>query len=178
MIKERQDTIEDIVAEMLRDCHQMHLDGTRCLDGDWVYTKGSVERLAVRIEVVYKREVDELRRLLKVAKDAISSRERAPTSEKSSQVGNAAAMRDALLNVKGLFDGRITCQKAIREAHEAVTAAISAPPRNCDVGTPEDQHNRFMRFCDSKSMGYCWGRGCRKCMAQWGQLPYEEGGAK
>ena len=42
MIKERQDTIEDIVAEMLRDCHKMNLDGTRCLDGDWVYTKGSV----------------------------------------------------------------------------------------------------------------------------------------
>ena len=87
-------------------------------------------------------------------------------------------MRDALLNVKGLFDGRIMFKKAIREAHEAVNAALSAPPRNCDVGTPEEQHNRFMRFCGSKSMGYCWGRGCRKCMAQWGQLPYEEGGAK
>ena len=64
------------------------------------------------------------------------------------------------------------------EAGKAIQAALSAPPRNCDVGTPEDQHNRFMRFCDSKSMGYCWGRGCRKCMAQWGQMPYEEGGAK
>ena len=59
------------------------------------------------------------------------------------------------------------------EAGKAIQAALSAPPRNCDVGTPEDQHNRFMRFCDSKSMGYCWGRGCRKCMAQWGQIPYE-----
>ena len=59
------------------------------------------------------------------------------------------------------------------EAGKAIQAALSAPPRNCDVGTPEEQHNRFMRFCDSKSMGYCWGRGCRKCMAQWGQIPYE-----
>ena len=41
------------------------------------------------------------------------------------------------------------------EAGKAIQAALSAPPRNCDVGTPEDQHNRFMRFCDSKSMGYC-----------------------
>ena len=182
MIKERQDTIEDIVAEMLRDCHQMHLNGTRCLDGDWVYTKGSVERLAVRIEVVYKREVDELRRLLKVAKDAISSRERAPTSEKSSQVGNASKMREALINAYNAMFKFIKTPYAecdeMAFALDGAIDALSAPPRNCDVGTPEDQHNRFMRFCDSKSMGYCWGRGCRKCMAQWGQLPYEEGGAK
>ena len=46
--------------------------------------------------------------------------------------GNAEKMREALLNVKGLFDGRIMFQKAIREAHEAVNAALSAPPRNCD----------------------------------------------
>ena len=89
------------------------------------------------------------------------------------EASNIKAMRDALLKVKKLFDGRIMFQKAVREAHEVVNAALSAPPRNCDVGTPEDQHNRFMRFCDSKSMGYCWGRGCRKCMAQWGQIPYE-----
>ena len=89
------------------------------------------------------------------------------------EASNIKAMRDALLKVKKLFDGRIMVQKAVREAHEVVNAALSAPPGNCDVGTPEDQHNRFMRFCDSKSMGYCWGRGCRKCMAQWGQIPYE-----
>ena len=61
---------------------------------------------------------------------------------------------------------------------DRIEAALSEPLRNCDVGTPEDQHNRFMRFCDSKSLGYCWGRGCRKCMAQWGQMPYEEGELK
>ena len=48
------------------------------------------------------------------------------------RLGNASKMREALLNVKGLFDGRIMFQKAIREAHEAVNAALSAPPRNCD----------------------------------------------
>ena len=61
------------------------------------------------------------------------------------------------------------------EALRVAKAALSAPPRNCDVGTAEEQNNRFKRFCDSKSIGYCWGRGCRKCMAQWGQMPYEEG---
>lgn len=43
-----------------------------------------------------------------------------------------AAMRDALLKVKKLFDGRIMFLPAIREAHKAINAALSEPPRNCD----------------------------------------------
>lgn len=46
---------------------------------------------------------------------------------------NAAAMRDALVMVKRLFDGSLMWQTDIRKAHEAVNAAISAPPRNCDA---------------------------------------------
>ena len=92
---------------------------------------------------------------------------------------NIKAMRDALNEIRsrlsylyGHIDGTFD-PPALKEIYEIAGTALSAPPRNCDVGTPEDQHNRFMRFCDSKSMGYCWGRGCRKCMAQWGQIPYE-----
>ena len=48
------------------------------------------------------------------------------------EASNIKAMRDALLKVKKLFDGRIMFQKAVREAHEVVNAALSAPPRNCD----------------------------------------------
>ena len=62
---------------------------------------------------------------------------------------NAAAMRDALLEVKRLFDGRIMFQQAIREAHESVNAALAEPPRNCDVGTAEEQAERFMKFCEA-----------------------------
>lgn len=46
--------------------------------------------------------------------------------------GNAAMMREALLIVKKLFDGRIMFQPAIRKAHKAVDAALAKPPRNCD----------------------------------------------
>ena len=46
--------------------------------------------------------------------------------------GNAAMMREALLIVKKLFDGRIMFQPAIRTAHKAVDAALAKPPRNCD----------------------------------------------
>ena len=88
--------------------------------------------------------------------------------ENPMEASNIKAMREALEIAEYLL-----CAKGLFNESKQMTAALSAPPRNCDVGTPEDQHNRFMRFCDSKSMGYCWGRGCRKCMAQWGQMPYE-----
>ena len=52
--------------------------------------------------------------------------------EERTSDGNAAAMREALLIVKRLFDGRIMFQPAIRKAHKAVDAALSAPARNCD----------------------------------------------
>ena len=61
------------------------------------------------------------------------------------------------------------------------------PLRNCDVGTAEEQSERFSNFCkiESSASGvYC--TGCRaicygkdKCELVWAQMPYEakEGGA-
>ena len=78
-----------------------------------------------------------------------------PTCEKSSAVGNAAAMRDALEKTQSViatcmeilnkipdgcdYDGLVDevadelCD--LRDSH--VKAALSDPPRNCDVGTVE-----------------------------------------
>lgn len=104
------------------------------------------------------------------------------------RLGNAEKMREALEKADAALslisksswfvDANFAETIVVIEAGKAIQAALSTPPRNCDVGTPEEQVQRFKIFCDSKSMGYCWGRGCRKCMAQWGQLPYDEGGAK
>lgn len=44
---------------------------------------------------------------------------------------NTAAMREALVMVKRLFDGRLMWQQDIRKAHEAVDAALAKPPMNC-----------------------------------------------
>ena len=98
------------------------------------------------------------------------------------EASNIKAMRDALLKVKRLFDGRIMFQKAVREAHEVVNAAISAPPRNCDVGTAMEQEERFTKFCGSQDCK----RTCPlsdeydsyRCEFAWGQIPYEEGESK
>ena len=61
-----------------------------------------------------------------------------------------------------------------------VDAALSEPDRQCDVGTAEEQSNRFRSFCE-KSL-FC--RDCelhekrRWCRFHWAQMPYEaqEGG--
>lgn len=57
-------------------------------------------------------------------------------------------------------------------------AALSAPPRNCDVGTVDEQHNRHDKYCNLQPT-------CRKylrenatsmciwCFATWAQRPYE-----
>ena len=103
-------------------------------------------------------------------------------------VGNFAAMREALLKVKKLFDGTLMFQSDIRKAHEAVNAALSAPARNCDVGTAEEQAEWFMKLCTANSKdgvrGLCsetcpFSRDYQsECALAWAQMPYEEGGAK
>lgn len=72
-------------------------------------------------------------------------------------------------------------------------AALAAPARNCDVGTPDEQAERFENFC-LKHIGCAeetGGRHCvgcplekasrsitQKCELYWAQMPYEKGGAK
>ena len=95
------------------------------------------------------------------------------------EASNVRAMREALLKVKELFDGRIMFQQAIRKTHEAVNAALATPPRNCDVGTAEEQEERFTKFCGRQDCK----RTCPlsdeydlyRCEFAWGQMPYEEG---
>ena len=61
---------------------------------------------------------------------------------------------------------------------KAVNTALSKSPRNCDVGTADEQAERFDRWCDRKNFKACWGIGCRECLIAWSQMPYEGGGAK
>jgi len=119
--------------------------------------------------------------------------------------GNVNAIREALeamnrIDTRGLkrflrglvetdvFDGGLI-NKTISAVEEA-RRALAAPPRNCDVGTADEQIARFNEFCDSEwqdsgsaNCGNCplWvsGRIGHDCQIRWGQMPYEaqEGGA-
>ena len=75
------------------------------------------------------------------------------------EASNIKAMREALLKVKRLFDGRIMFQKAVREAHEAVNAALSAPPRNCDrpeCATTKEAQEVWRKEDGGKTAYYEW----------------------
>lgn len=67
---------------------------------------------------------------------------------------------------------------------EILSVALSEPPRNCDVGTPEEQARRFDAFCcvrhfpSEKCCSDCPCHGADRCEFKWGQLPYEEGDGK
>lgn len=74
--------------------------------------------------------------------------------------------------------------------HTLVEHALALPRRNCDVGTAEEQAQRFHDFCVGNSSGIngmckptcpfidCFDK-CQ-CLSKWAQMPYEaeEGGAK
>ncbi len=103
------------------------------------------------------------------------------------QFGNAAAMREALKElqsrlVASVYDGSIDAHAAL----EVVEKALSAPPRNCDVGTADEQAQRFYIFCESNSSGIrgmcspiCLCIDCCdncRCLCKWAQMPYNEEG--
>ena len=111
-----------------------------------------------------------------------------PTREKSSVVGNVAAMREALEKVRRVLHCAIVAGilkgDDVNSAFNEVITALSAPPRNCDVGTAEEQARRYEELCDSHTCGsICSGSGCPlyayDCSPfAWTQMPYEEGGEK
>ena len=116
-----------------------------------------------------------------------------PTREESSVVGNSAAMRDALMEASIALSSAIHHHMTDDDAKEClavIESAISAPPRNCDVGTAEEQEKRFYAFCgynrfQSGIKGMCSSlcpcircRDMCNCLTKWSQMPYEKGGAK
>lgn len=64
----------------------------------------------------------------------------------------------------------------------AMEAVEVKPPRNCDVGTAEEQLDRYGLFCQNKcpicdnrhSCHICGERYRMKCMMKWTQMPYNE----
>ena len=115
-----------------------------------------------------------------------------PTREESSAVGNAAAMREALEQIRELLSisGKPDTAMCIRyeAAYLIAKEALSVPPRNCDVGTSEEQAERFHSFCEKFQSGIkgmcstlCPCKDCCDkchCMVKWSQMQYEEGGVK
>jgi hypothetical protein len=57
-----------------------------------------------------------------------------------------------------------------------IQTALAEPLRNCDVGSAEEQLKRHSEFCKTSRDFSCAPSMCRKCFADWAQMPYEKGG--
>lgn len=114
--------------------------------------------------------------------------------QSNAQIGNAAAIREAAAEfVSVILDKKPGIHNLHRLA-EKCRDALAKPPRNCDVGTAEEQIKRWEKFCQehheywkpSKSLTAIQrcncpcheGNGCNYFV--WAQMPYEaeEGGAQ
>ena len=105
------------------------------------------------------------------------------TLERVGESSSNTAARDALRRI----DMRLvsmncdsTQKRIVDTCRMIVKRALSAPPRNCDVGKAEEQCDRFLRFCQSRGCVNCEiGDGNRakfpSCELVWAQMPYEEG---
>ena len=108
----KQETVETVAAEMR---NESHAGDASCLE--WVGAK--MRTYADRFEAAAKRE-------------------REATREKSSQVGNAAKLREACEALMSEIGGYLTdgleviwCSVSGKTINKA-RAALAAPPRNCD----------------------------------------------
>lgn len=126
--------------------------------------------------------------------EAAWNREKA-TIENSSAVGNAQKMREvvellaqAILPPQEEYPaeyggGKVPDEDGwlawIRQMQVRACDALSAPPRNCDVGTVDEQINRHYRYCscrlgDGDDPHGCERMSCSECVLRWAQMEYKE----
>lgn len=95
--------------------------------------------------------------------------------------GNAAEMHVALIKALTALkvcewpDG--TDMDGVKSIISEIESTLSAPPRNCDVGTAQEQAERFVKHCSKfpKCMKCpCCGKiRYNSCEFVWAQMPYE-----
>ena len=101
------------------------------------------------------------------------------------ETGNVKAIREALESVRNWCLNRLvnsSHQVTVEGLLSVVNTALTNPPRNCDVGTAEEQARRYEELCDSHTCGsICSGSCCPlydyDCSPfAWAQMPYEARG--
>ena len=97
---------------------------------------------------------------------------------------NAAAMIHALKVIEG-YAQSAECHTEdshvlghLNQIRAWVNSALSAPQRNCDVFTEEEQYDRHDKYCNSqptcrKCLREDAASMCISCFAKWAQRPYE-----
>lgn len=185
MSNKKQETLADIVSEMRRA--KERCNGATALFSAWL------DEWTARIEAAWKRDAAIHAMTVEANGRLREHLEIAIENNKCTAIGNAAAMREACQKMRDLLmlrgDGKVRCVLTwdeFNESQKMLRAALSAPPRNCDVGTAEEQRVRFEAWCEKQPERYC--KACAECPTQryaincfckWAQMPYnEEGGDK
>lgn len=109
---------------------------------------------------------------------------------------NIKAMREALKKCANMGE-QIDCRLGSSDAtvyafrderclahniSECARAALAVPPRNCEVGTVDEQAKRFAEYCESEVCKRKWCKSRAKalcierCALEWAQMPYEKEG--
>lgn len=112
--------------------------------------------------------------------------DRFEAATKRETVGNEAAIRAALQTIHDRVNSLDEhCGVDPVEIRDIARAALAAPPRQCDVGNPGEQDDRYEAFCakhfakDDDPCGSCpLASQANLCKFAWAQTPYKEGGAK
>ena len=151
---ENKETIADIVAWLRRP-----------REGENAYLTLERNEIADRIEAAEKQSVTNCNHL-----------------------GNAAKMRLAFASISD-YAKSAACHTEdahllgyLNQIESWAEDALSTPPRNCDVGTVEEQIERFQRFCGTRPCDGCTLKNkvneTLDCAIHWAQMPYEEGEQK
>jgi hypothetical protein len=88
------------------------------------------------------------------------------------------ALSDACYAMFNFLKTQYGGYEEMAKALDKSKAALAEPLRNCDVGTAEEQAERFECFCVGfTNCKKCpvWNDGIMtsKCVAKWSQMPYE-----
>ena len=172
---DRQETIADIVSEMR---NEGHTGDASCLE--WIGAK--MQRYADRIEAANHRfrEVAKMIPHEEVAATKMEATD--PTAEDFSPVCDAAAMHEAVDKLLNFLRWEYAQdypapRDKLADAIDIGVAALSTPPRNCDVGTVDAQVSRYNKFCMQRACSECpfyVASDLLACGVRWAQMPYEE----
>ena len=174
MSNANQETIEDIVAD-IRAQNQGLPEDSYALSP----LVCDLLSFADRIEAAAKREREAGAEAAQICGEIGEMIGMEATREKSSRVGNAAKMRDALSDACYAMFNFLKTQNGgygeMAKALDKAKAALAEPTRNCDIGNALEQVSRHRIWC--KCGGDC-AVSCKMCFAKWSQMPYDEGNDK
>jgi hypothetical protein len=72
--------------------------------------------------------------------------------------------------------GNADTAKYMNDIISIVRESVSEPLKNCNVGTADEQYERFVYCCSSRKIPCrkSYTQGCVECYAKWSQRPYEK----